>query len=637
MSGQKIPKRKAKHPCNRLYTDVVGKMVERQWHHGPMNTTVTDTNDALIARARDLYWQGHRLSDIARKLNVKYQTLYSAKTRDGWDANSTLDRVNTTTDSRLCQLLALPEKSEQDWMEIERLTQILERTAKIAKFSTPEGKPKDLNPKLARPNAGRKKGSTKNLLTMDQVEQLEQAFLDSNFGYQHRWWQNRDQRIRDLLKSRQIGATWYFAREGLIDALLSGDNQIFASASRAQAEVFRRYIIDFVFEVTGVTLEGNPMVIPPPEGCEGWTVPVTLYFLSTNVRTAQGYHGHLYMDEYCWIGNFAEFRKVASGIAAHKKWRQTYFSTPSIIGGAAHQFWTGETHNKRRSRSDQKLFDLAPDRLRFGLVGPDNHWRNQITVLDAEAEGCDLFDLNNLRLEYSDEEFRNLFMCEWVDSTASYFTFDELKRGGVDSWDRWADFDPDAKRPLGDHQPVWLGYDPAMTSDNASLAVIVPPGPRYKKYRVVEKFNFTGMDFVGQAAQIRTLCEERYRVEKINIDTSTIGKGVFEMVKQFFPTATPIVYSVETKTRMVLKAKHLFSRGQVEFDSGWVDFIMAFLAIRQTATPSGRQATFAASRSESTGHADLAWATMHALDNTDFCQLDPDTDTGSSRTIVRFF
>ena len=32
-------------------------------------------------------------------------------------------------------------------------------------------------------------------------------------------------------------------------------------------------------------------------------------------------------------------------------------------------------------------------------------------------------------------------------------------------------------------------------------------------------------------------------------------------------------------------------------------------------TPSGRQITFEAGRSEETSHADLAWAVMHALDN----------------------
>ena len=41
-----------------------------------------------------------------------------------------------------------------------------------------------------------------------------------------------------------------------------------------------------------VELKGDPMVLPNG---------ATLYFLGTNARTAQSYHGNLYLDEYFWI------------------------------------------------------------------------------------------------------------------------------------------------------------------------------------------------------------------------------------------------------------------------------------------------------------------------------------------------
>ncbi|MCV5225110.1 terminase family protein, partial [Escherichia coli] len=79
----------------------------------------------------------------------------------------------------------------------------------------------------------------------------------SMFAYQRHWWEagNRH-RIRNLLKSRQIGATFFFAREALIDAITTGRNQIFLSASKAQAHVFKQYIIDFAKEVD-VELKGD--------------------------------------------------------------------------------------------------------------------------------------------------------------------------------------------------------------------------------------------------------------------------------------------------------------------------------------------------------------------------------------------
>ncbi|WP_446668857.1 terminase large subunit domain-containing protein, partial [Klebsiella pneumoniae] len=95
--------------------------------------------------------------------------------------------------------------------------------------------------------------------------------------YQRHWWEaGIKHRIRNVLKSRQIGATYYFAREALMDALITGRNQIFLSASKAQAHVFKQYIIEFAKEVD-VELKGDPMVLPNG---------ATLYFLGTNARTA---------------------------------------------------------------------------------------------------------------------------------------------------------------------------------------------------------------------------------------------------------------------------------------------------------------------------------------------------------------
>ncbi|MGK7630792.1 terminase large subunit domain-containing protein, partial [Salmonella enterica] len=42
------------------------------------------------------------------------------------------------------------------------------------------------------------------------------------------------QLVRNILKSRQIGATWYFAFEAFENAVMTGDPQIFLSASKVQ-------------------------------------------------------------------------------------------------------------------------------------------------------------------------------------------------------------------------------------------------------------------------------------------------------------------------------------------------------------------------------------------------------------------
>ncbi len=57
-----------------------------------------------------------------------------------------------------------------------------------------------------------------------------------------------------------------------------------------------------------------------------------------------------------------------------------------------------------------------------------------MTVEDAVRGGCNLFDLDQLRLEYSPDEYQNLLMCEFLDDLASVFPLSELQACMVDSW-----------------------------------------------------------------------------------------------------------------------------------------------------------------------------------------------------------
>ncbi len=581
-----------------------------------------DDDQRLIAR--NLYWQSYSAAEIARRLDVPYGTIDSWKRRDKWDDAPAVVRVESQIEARLCRLIMKDGKTTGDLAEIDLISRIMERTARIQAFQR-SGREADLNPNIERRSEGRKQKAQeeKNLLTEEHIQLLREAFEKGLFEYQRRWVKAKRHRVRNILKSRQIGATWYFAREALMDAIETGDNQIFLSASKAQANVFREYIIQFVKDVTGVQLKGTPITL--------WN-GATLYFLGTNSKTAQSYHGHVYLDEYAWITKFQEFRKVATAMATHKKWRITYFSTPSTIGHESNAFWSGDLHNKGKSKADRVTFDVSHSALRDGAVGPDGQWRQIVTIEDAAAGGCDLFDIAALRLEYNEQDFANLFLAQWVDDNESYFRLDELRRCMVDAWEDWAgDFDPFAARPYG-NLPVWIGYDPAKNGDNASIVVIAPPlpGSNSGRYRVLEKLFVNGVDFPSQAAAIRKLCE-RYNVVHIGIDASTIGQGVYQLVRQFFPAAQEIIYSVETKTRLVMKAKHLIGKRKLEWDAGWTDVALAFMQIKRVSTASGKQITFQAGRTEATGHADVAWAIMNALDHIDFAEFD-ETPGAAGRT-----
>lgn len=569
-----------------------------------MNMTPTTIISDPRRQAALLYWQGYSVRQIAETLGQKTPTVQSWKLRDAWDNVAPISRVEFSMEARLIQLIMKEVKGNGDYKEIDALGRQIERLARVERYRS-SGNEADLNPNVRNRNKGERQPVVKNEFSDEQIDKLTGVFMDNCFEYQLNWHRaGLTHRIRNILKSRQIGATFYFAREALIDALTTGRNQIFLSASKAQAHVFKNYILDFARQAD-VDLKGDPIVLP--NGAR-------LIFLGTNVRTAQSYTGNLYLDEYFWIPKFQELRKVASGMSLHKKWRTTYFSTPSALSHSAYPFWSGELFNKgRRSKDDRIEIDLSHSHLAKGALCGDGQWRQIVTVEDALTGGCNLFDIDQLQLEYSPAEYQNLLMCEFVDDEASVFPFAELQSCMIDSLEEWEDFNPYLPRPFA-YRPVWIGYDPSHTGDSAGCAVIAPPLVAGGKFRVLERHQWRGMDFAAQAKSIEDLTK-KYTVEYIGVDATGIGQGVFQLVRQFYPAAREIKYSPEVKTAMVLKAKDTISSGRLEYDAGATDITQSFMAIRKTMTASGNRSTYEASRSEEASHADVAWAIMHALLN----------------------
>ncbi len=587
-----------------------------------------DGRHAHYREARSLFWQGWSLKQISDELPVPYSTLASWSRRHKWKDAPSHVRVTASIEARLVMLAAKEKKTGGDFKEFDLMMRGLERCVRMERFRE-TGEEAALNPKLRNRNSPEAKGKAaatraekrKNCLTDEQWDALQKDFDDNNFAHQKLWWSVRDERTRKLLKSRQTGATWYFAREAFLKARessLEGEprNQIFLSASKRQALIFRRYIVAWVRKVTGVELKGGlqdaPMIIDMGEGYE----PIELHFLSTSKATAQGEHGDFYFDEFFWVPGFAELKRVAAAMATHKIYKRTYFSTPSTVTHEAYPFWNGDDWNAGRKREDRKEFDVSKSNLAQGRILPDGSWCQVLTLQQAIAGGMGgLFDEDELRQECSDEEFANLYECEFIDDTASSFPYALLNPCRVDSFYTWkADFKPLAARPFGD-KPVWLGYDPDKGGrDGAALAIIAPPDKPGGKFRLLEKIALRGMDFAAQAKAIKDVAK-RYNVQDIGIDTSGAGQAVWELVSAWFPAARKIEYTLASKAALVMKAQNVIRSGRFEYDAGWHDVSSAFMAIRPTLTKGQKHVTYVSGRNAAHGHADVAWACMNALIN----------------------
>jgi uncharacterized protein YjcR len=569
--------------------------------------------DEIRTAARGMYVRRYTVAEVADTLSIPKRTIYHWIAAEEWDALLKHESTEDAIARRLALLVSRDNKTPREIKELDTLVGSLERLQKL-RIQEATLRRKMLAGEAVTPQEGappvadaagqpRKKARTrkvKNDVSGLTPSLFQEKFHVRFFDYQRRWRSFLEYRNRMLLKSRQIGATWYFAQEAFENACLTGDNQIFLSATKAQSQVFRNYIIQLCGEAFDITLQGNPLILHTARGA------AELHFLSNNSKSAQSYHGHIYIDEFFWITKFSELFKVATGMAAHKKWRRTLFSTPSAITHEAYPLWTGDNFQKRFAKR-KPWPDAAA--LAAGVMCPDTYFRNVITLAQAQKGGCDLFDVKQLKLEYTPQEFRQLFGCEFIDDTQAVFTLAGLEACMADPED-WPDVQKGSTHPVG-NAPVWGGYDPSRKRDDASFVILLPPLKAGGAIRMVERHKWVDKSYLWQAERIRELTQ-KYNFAHLGIDTTGPGIGVYEQVKNFCPVAVPINYAVQSKAMLVLKAMEVVEQKRLQWDAAETDIAHAFLTIRQTTTDNG-QITYAASRSATTGHADVAWATMHAL------------------------
>lgn len=568
-------------------------------------------SEELKGVARALYLRRATPKEIAADLNLpNARIIYYWAEKYQWADLLSHESTEEAIERRY-QLLA--GRNEKTDLELKEMDMLIAHATKLRaqsnkhkeKLAESQGKRRDQGGSDEDDDQPRKKRQYRKNDISGLTQEDFDAFAEENlFGYQKHLRLNIAQQIRNILKSRQIGATWYFAYEAFENAVMTGDPQIFLSASRPQAEVFRSYIVNIAQQYFGITLTGNPIRLS--NGAE-------LRFLSTNKNTAQSYSGHLYCDEYFWVPNFAKLNEVASAMATHDKWRTTYFSTPSAKTHQAYPFWTGEEWkqgSKKRAHVPFPTFDELRD---GGRSCPDGQWRYVITLEDAINGGFNLASIDRLRNRYNETTFSMLYMCVFVDSKDSVFRFSDLEACAVET-DTWQDHNPDAARPFGD-RPVWGGFDPARSGDLSCFVIVAPPILAPEKYRVLRVFSWKGMNFRWQAKQIEKLFQQ-YNFTYIGVDVTGIGQGVFENIQHFaLRVAKPIRYDRNTKDQLVLKACDVVESSRIEWDKDQKEIPASFMAIRRTSTQSGNAMTFVADRTQETGHAEAFWAITHALHN----------------------
>lgn len=571
--------------------------------------------------AKTLYVRRMTPAEIAKELNIPQRTIYNWAEKFGWADLIAHDSIEEAISRRY---IALSDKSNKTELELQELRDLIAHHVKIiGQRNKHAERMAEINARAQRDTPGatdesgerKRKKYRKNDVSGLTAEQLDTFAREHLFDYQLYCRDHKYEDWRFILKSRQIGMTYYFAFEAFEDAVTTGDHQVFFSASKAQAEIFKQYIFEIAEQHFGITLSGAGNKVKLSNGA-------VLRFLSTNSSTAQGFNGHLYGDEVFWIPRFKKLHDVASAMTTQSRFRTTYFSTPSAKTHEAYDVWTGD--HWKDGDPKRKVIPFPTDKALQGAGQrcPDTLWRYVITMEMAIAGGLGkLVEIKRLRNRYNETTFNMLYMCVFVDSKDAVFKFSELQRCAVDAT-RWGDYDPTAARPFGDRE-VWAGFDPARTGDNSTFVLIAPPLYAVERFRVLAVYHWQGLSFSHQAKQIKELMR-RFNITHIGIDITGIGRGVYELVSKFAPReARPIHYTLDNKNDLVLKMIDTIDRNRIEWGADAIDevsgdraeIVPSFMAIRRAITKGGGKMTFVAERSEKTGHADIFFAISHAMIN----------------------
>lgn len=252
------------------------------------------------------YTAGDSAAEIAARLGCSPRTVRDWVRRGGWKVQ--LQATRETTQGLEAQILRLSRKTDLTHAQAHRLA-MLTRSLERLRKSVPAPKPRPI---------------VVNAVSSEALLRV----LDPEYGlyrYQVEFLQS-EERFRAIIKARQIGFSYVVGLAVLLGAL-AGRPQIVVSASERQAQIILNYVrlhagrLDVALDEdksNQITVRGTNIIA-----------------VSANFRTAQGFPGDVWFDEFAWVRNQRLlWGAVVPSITAIGG-RVTVFSTRSCPGGCS--------------------------------------------------------------------------------------------------------------------------------------------------------------------------------------------------------------------------------------------------------------------------------------------------------------
>lgn len=433
---------------------------------------------------------------------------------------------------------------------------------------------------------------------------VENTPLPKLFDYQQEIFNYPDGKDIFILKARQIGFSYGIALWNLVDALTTGKDKIFISASIQQARILSTYIFNLAFSIYKVKMQGQKI-------CEvirsNGQDTVTLAFCANNSSTAQGHHGDLIFDEFAWIPKCEQVLQTASAMATQKDYRVFYISTPSSTSHLAYRLWQGL------------------DEFGNSVSDTDGIVRKQYNLQTAINQGCDLIDIAKLRQRHSERDFKLLFEGVWLDDATSVFKLEELLKCAFKVAKETVEL---PKFNFADGECI-LGIDPnAQGPDLAGFAVI-QYSKKARVHHCKSKYCPTERSLLERTLKL----VKKYQPTRIICDITGVGRAFWSNLKKqpfkYRVNLQGLNYTQKIRKALVEKLIDLVNTQQIEFDGTDTHLLHSFMAIKNSYTKHGFH-TFIAERATGIGHADAFWAIAHAV-----IRFKPQAPNPQANTLMR--
>src|SRR4030095_2675152 len=295
----------------------------------------------------------------------------------------------------------------------------------------------------------------------------------------------RKNRFEINVKSRQVGYSFAFAYVVVKRCLFQNRDQLIVSASHRQSKRVMFYCEQFIRSFKNLPCLKGLKLITDTRTEKRFSTGKQILCLPSNPETIRGFPGDVFLDEFALYKNDTRiFEAILPSIT--RGYNLTISSTPLGRQNLFHEIFT-----ERKKYKDYKRYSL--------------------NVYEAKKQGFKA-DIESIKKNFDEESFRQEYLCEFVDESTAYFTY-ELLRNCIDDYD--------SRRLKG---PVYTGIDIGRVNDLTVIASICLVKDRFylKRLDILENSAFG-----EQKETIRQVLQEE-EPAAVFIDKGGIGLQLAE-------------------------------------------------------------------------------------------------------------